>query len=358
MYKNKYLKYKNKYLELRSNSKYLNLFSGIENDEIILNTENKNKFLNLRKQIEEFNIINEDRKIKDFDDPINKNKYFDMKGGTTLVESKSNFTLSRQPITIPKLQTIISENKTQKNASGNPMSDLNFNKWDNYINIKSSKMGGEYIFDIIEKNGSIDGPILVVMAGISTRSFCSTSQVITKNLDKLLTKFSRIYMINLNTFKTMQNDSCKARDRIDSPDIPTKFAPEIEFNKLCGKIIDHICHTLELSNVHLLGKCAGGGIAIQTVIQSDIYKALYLAVPASPTNIQPILDSDKPWLKKLIYHFSWTKDDPDGVSWGGLSRDQKDVYDAAADKLSNYSSCMCETGFHEVADEFIKKIIQ
>jgi len=35
----------------------------------------KNKFLNLRKQIEEFNIINEDRKIEDFIDPINKNKY-------------------------------------------------------------------------------------------------------------------------------------------------------------------------------------------------------------------------------------------------------------------------------------------
>jgi hypothetical protein len=35
----------------------------------------KNKFLNLRKQIEEFNYINEDRKIEDFVDPINKNKY-------------------------------------------------------------------------------------------------------------------------------------------------------------------------------------------------------------------------------------------------------------------------------------------
>jgi hypothetical protein len=35
----------------------------------------KNKFLNLRKQIEEFNVINEDRKIEDFIDPINKIKY-------------------------------------------------------------------------------------------------------------------------------------------------------------------------------------------------------------------------------------------------------------------------------------------
>ena len=35
----------------------------------------KNKYLNLRKQIDVFNVINEDQKIKDFSDPINKNKY-------------------------------------------------------------------------------------------------------------------------------------------------------------------------------------------------------------------------------------------------------------------------------------------
>jgi hypothetical protein len=321
----KYLKYKNKYLELQSNSKYLNLLMRIE-------------------------------KLKILSIPLTK---MNMKGGVLLTESISvGYSFSRTKIMSEPLQIIIDQNKSQVNASNQPMTDLNFDKWDNYINFQLNEKSMNHTFDIIEKNGNKLGPTLVVMAGISTRSFCSTSQVITRNLDLLLTKFSRIYMINLNTFKDMQKESCKARDRIDSPDIPTKFAPEIEFNKLCGKIIDHICHTLELSNVHLLGKCAGGGIAIQTVIQSDIYKALYLAVPASPTNIQPILDSDKPWLKKLIYHFSWTKDDPDGVSWGGLSKDQKVVYDKASQKLPNYSSCMCETGFHEVSDEFIGKILK
>jgi hypothetical protein len=103
--------------------------------------------------------------------------------------------------------------------------------------------------------------------------------------------------------------------------------------------------------IHLLGKCAGGWIAIQT-IQSDIYKALYLAVPASPTNIQPILDNDK--LKDLIYHFSWNEDDPDSVSWGGLSREQKVIYDAVGKKLPNYSSCMCTTSI-KLAMNLLKK---
>jgi hypothetical protein len=74
---------KNKYVACKAT--YLNLFSRIENDSIILNTENKNKFFNLRKQIEEFNVINEDRKIKDFSDPINKNKYVALKGGSVEV---------------------------------------------------------------------------------------------------------------------------------------------------------------------------------------------------------------------------------------------------------------------------------
>ena len=56
--------YKNKYLELQSNFKYLNLFSRIENDKIILNTENKNKFQDLPTQIPEDQMSN---------DPPNKN---------------------------------------------------------------------------------------------------------------------------------------------------------------------------------------------------------------------------------------------------------------------------------------------
>ena len=76
-YYNKYIKYKNKYLELRSNSNYLNLLS--EGDFLEKSTTlNKNKFLNLRKQNKEFNIINEDRKIEDFVNPINKNKYLEL----------------------------------------------------------------------------------------------------------------------------------------------------------------------------------------------------------------------------------------------------------------------------------------
>jgi hypothetical protein len=71
-YKNKYLKYKNKYLALQSKARYLNLFDseGFVNKS---HTSNKNKYALLKESI--FNNINEDRKIEDFIDPINKNKY-------------------------------------------------------------------------------------------------------------------------------------------------------------------------------------------------------------------------------------------------------------------------------------------
>jgi hypothetical protein len=55
----------------------------------------KNKFLNLRKQIEEFNIINEDQKIKDFIDPVNKNKL----GGSNL-NVKYNFEKVQYPLKV------------------------------------------------------------------------------------------------------------------------------------------------------------------------------------------------------------------------------------------------------------------
>ena len=63
----------------------------------------KNKFLNLRKQIEEFNYINEDRKIEDFDDPINKNKYMalqEQSGGSASAQSKKVLILCHpRPVT-------------------------------------------------------------------------------------------------------------------------------------------------------------------------------------------------------------------------------------------------------------------
>jgi len=61
----------------------------------------KNKFINLRKQIDEFNIINEDRKIEDFVDPINKNKYLNLQnklkqyGGYSLSDENPDFILGK-----------------------------------------------------------------------------------------------------------------------------------------------------------------------------------------------------------------------------------------------------------------------
>ena len=285
-----------------------------------------------------------------------------MLGGASI---SSSYKMLSIPINkAQKIKDIVIECQNPKyiNADGISMSNIDFSMWTNHIcmslseQVDTAKMTCD--FDIIQKINKNNGPVLVIMAGISTRSFCSTSQVISRNLDKL-SSFSKIYMINLNTFKDAQKKSCDERDAIKSSDIPTKFKPEIDFNELSGKIINRVITTLEPSsdNIYLLGKCDGGGIAIHTVIQSDIYKALYLAVPASPINVQPILASPNQYLKKLIYRFSWNEKDPDPVSWGGLSVDQKKFYDAMNGLCYNYESYMFETGKHEVSDEFIDKII-
>ena len=286
-----------------------------------------------------------------------------MIGGASISVS---YKMKSEPInSSQQIKGIVAECQNPKyiNADGISMADIDFSMWTNYICMSLNEQVDitemKCDFDIIQKINKPVGPVLVIMAGISTRSFCSTSQVISRNLDKLSAKFSKIYMINLNTFKEAQNKSCNDRDKIQSSDIPTKFKPEIDFNELCGKIINRVITTLEptSNDIYLLGKCAGGGIAIHTVIQSNIYKALYLAVPSSPINVQPILASPNQYLKNLIYRFSWNEQDPDPVSWGGKSVDQIKVYDTMNGLGYKYDSYMFKTGRHEVSDEFIDKMI-
>jgi hypothetical protein len=52
-------------------------------------------------------------------------------------------------------------------------------------------------------------------------------------------------------------------------------------NYIFGQKIDEILRiNLGLTNVDLIGKCASAGVVIQTVLFSEIYNTIYLAVPS------------------------------------------------------------------------------
>lgn len=105
--------------------------------------------------------------------------------------------------------------------------------------------------------------------------------------------------------------------------------------------------------MHLLGKCAGAGVAIHAFTKSDIYSALYLAVPASPVNIQHLLG--KGILDKKFI-FAWDKRDEFPFSWGRKSFEEAQVYEANIRLLEAAGNEVITRTFNEDTDVSHEKI--
>lgn len=191
-------------------------------------------------------------------------------------------------------------------------------KWGNFYVIKKS-------FDNNSPSLVDDNlPSLVAMAGFSVKSFCGTTNRIIQNLDKIKSKFKDIWVICFSEqVKEMQKVACQKRDAQNSYD------PEYELNEDIGKFVDKILKSAKLTNIHLLGKCAGGGVAIHTFTKSNIYNALYLGVPASPDDVQHLLDKN---LINKKFIFAWDKRDAYKFNWG-LSNQEIGRYRTTMNKL-------------------------
>jgi hypothetical protein len=229
---------------------------------------------------------------------------------------------------------------TKIRSDGKP--EPNFKGW-TLIKIKEF-----YIYEnLIEES---EKPNLFVMSGFSIDSVCECAPIIIDKLDVLRTKYRAVYIINLTPFKKLQGDACKIRDELvdhtletfakGSPEYlayvksvqnrETRNAAEIALNNQIGGIIHSLITTLKLSNVHLLGKCAGGGVAISMVNISPIYTGLFLAVPSSPPDVRHL---SPPVLRNVKFRFSWNLMDVYVFDWhkqeaeGRVSADEKVMYD-------------------------------
>jgi len=180
-----------------------------------------------------------------------------------------------------------------------------------------------------------DKPVLVVMAGFSNNSFQGTANILINSIDKLIKKFSKIYIIEYDSYKQNQTDACTLRDKIkeDKTQVFTDvYEPERKLNdEIALRIDDILRNKLKLTNVHLLGKCAGAGVLIHTLVKdidnsNKIYDALYLGVPGNPFNIQELDKISKDRLKKIKFIFSWTQQDVFVFDWGKTSFEEKAVY--------------------------------
>lgn len=189
-------------------------------------------------------------------------------------------------------------------------------------------------------------PNLFVMSGFSVDSVLECAPIILDKLDVLSTKYRGVYIINQAPFKDAQEAAVQAKKQLQLPETEKankfkyredKNAAEIEMNNHISKTIDILIGKIGLSNVHLLGKCAGGGVAISLVERSKPrYTGLFLAVPSCATNINTlsadVLDNVMirvNWNLNDSYAYPWQKDEGEGE----YSVDEKPIYDKTIERF-------------------------
>jgi hypothetical protein len=247
-----------------------------------------------------------------------------------------------------------------------------------FKNLKKESIEDNLTFDVIRKiyDEDAEKPVLFAMAGISKNSFCGTTEILAANEEKLRGKFKEVYMVNLNSLKNYQDDACQTyrnprfdeikkeseatgnpiksmlRKDLSRSQLLDVYDGEIKLSQEIAKLIHKlIVENLALKKVHLLGKCAGGAICIDLVNESDIYEALYLAVPGSPIHILPLYKLSKERLEKMHFIFGWNANDDYEFNFNGKSSTEKEIYDEEMGKLEaaknvgiNYESYMFRPG--------------
>jgi hypothetical protein len=111
-----------------------------------------------------------------------------------------------------------------------------------------------------------------------------------------------------------------------------------------------------------MGKCAGGGIAIKLVTLNDNYTGLYLAVPASPFDVESLQKINHNRLNNMVFRFAWNDNDNFEFHWitnkkinSKISKEEKNRYDERIKKLNikNYKSKIFKNGNeHEINPDF------
>jgi hypothetical protein len=218
-----------------------------------------------------------------------------------------------------------------------------------------------------------DKPVLFVVAGISHKSFLGTSHIILNKLTELGTKFKEIYLVEYDSFKDNQNEACINRDKIKikSKDIDKIYNPELEMNDQIANYLNNIItNILQLTNVHLLGKCNGAWIITLLLLKNPIYKGLYLAVPGIPFNIDILDQLRDDRLEEINFIFGWLKQDGYLFNWGRKSNQEKKYYDETIEDIKGkrltikYKSIEYDNGekedpkkYHELYPGMIDDII-
>lgn len=221
-------------------------------------------------------------------------------------------------------------------------------------------------------------PDLFVITGISSKSFMGTAHVIMSTLHTIEKKYHSVHIIKFchtnDSFKRMQNKACEKRDemKLDEKFVTIEpntafgvskqkwvsnrnevFKPEIDFYILCAKLINYIITKMKLQNIEVIGKCAGGCIAIHLITMNPNCTALYLASPGSPNFVEPLKKLDRDRLMSMKFYFGWPCDDTYQFMWGTAIED-KPTYDTMMEQINTkYKARIYDVNGHELHPDMI-----
>jgi hypothetical protein len=284
--------------------------------------------------------------------------------------ANNNLSIFREPNILSKEDVFLSDNSVLNDNTDNNIAeinlcdDLDLSEWKSYkFTSNKDKLEKRYgTFRIIKKNLTKDStkPNLVAIGEFSKKSFCSITKRIIENIDQIKNIFNAIYILQFDEekIKDLQSKAYIIRDEIRKSKNEADFEDNLEeiyqsetdLNEELGIIVDKLLRSIGLTKVHILGKGKGGGIAIHVFTKSNIYDALYLGVPESPTAIIHLVNNNKNLQNKLLI-FTWDQRDAYQFDWNKKSNEEITRYEKYIPYIKFNINTIITKRFHTDTDE-------
>lgn len=160
----------------------------------------------------------------------------------------------------------------------------------------------EFMYHLLQyKNDNSNSKALVILPGFSEKSRDWTFGRINRfiNSKEKLKEYSDIIIFDFNEIKPLMNEQNFGKDSMKN------FYKEKIDNNI-GKNLNHILNSFKFSDINLIGRSAGGGLAIYLSSLNEKISKLYLACPGwNNDTVNPLLEvinNNKKKLEIKLYH--------------------------------------------------------
>jgi hypothetical protein len=189
---------------------------------------------------------------------------------------------------------------------------------------------------------------LIMIPGYSNRSFMTMTDKLLGSFQSIKRKYSMVYLINWgNRIKDLSSEVINGITNIEE-----QYRINEIFRSELAVVVDKILRSKDMGllsekkNFALLGKSAGGGIALYIASMNHLVNKLFLCAPGTTTNGSVVKDR-----KDLDIKLSWNKDDTI------IPFDENKKFITTFNKQKNkFSFFPYDMGGHELNGEFVKEL--